>query len=59
MFRLFNALTGGPYGRADRKSRNEDGTVFWGYDDKDRGTTTWYDSDGTCDSSTETPTDED
>lgn len=58
MFRFFNALSGGPYGRADRKSTNDDGSVFWGYDDKENGTTTWYNSEGTCDSRTDTPVDE-
>lgn len=58
MFGFFNALSGGPYGRADRKSTNEDGTVFYGYDDKDTDTTIWYDSDGNADSITDTPSDE-
>lgn len=59
MFRLRNSLSGGPYGTADRKSTNDDGTVFYGYDDKDTGSTTWYDKDGNCDCQTDTPSDDD
>lgn len=40
----------------DRFERNEsDGKEFYGYDDKESGTTTWYDEDGNCDSVTNTP----
>lgn len=43
----------------DRTSTNEsDGQVFYGYDDGE-GTTTWYTEDGTCDSQTSTPYDDD
>ena len=63
MFRNFsvfiNALSSGPHGRADRKSTNDDGSVFYGYDDEETGTTTWYTEDGTCDCKTDTPGDDD
>lgn len=39
----------------DRVWYNEDGSVFYGYDDGD-GNTVWYTEDGTADSVTETPT---
>lgn len=43
----------------DRTEVNDsDGQVFYGYDDGD-GRTDWYTEDGTLDSETETPTDED
>ena len=48
----------GPYGDEDRTSVNEDGTVFYGYDNDD-GWTTWYGEDGTCDSRSQTPADDD
>lgn len=38
--------------------KNEDGQVFYGYDDGD-GNTTWYDSEMNLDSSTPTPTEGD
>lgn len=43
----------------DRTTQNEsDGQVFYGYDDKERGTTDWYTEDGTLDSTTRTPSDD-
>lgn len=43
----------------DRVDRNaSDGQIFYGYDQKD-GTTDWYTKDGSLDSSTKTPRDED
>ncbi|MCF2601700.1 hypothetical protein I6E26_09130 [Anaerovibrio lipolyticus] len=40
----------------DRISKNEsDGRIFYGYDDKEDGTTTWYDEYGNLDSRTDTP----
>lgn len=47
------------FGRYDRTSKNDsDGQVFYGYDDKERGTTDWYTEDGTLDCSTPTPSDD-
>ena len=43
----------------DRIDENEDGSRFYGFDDDDSDTTTWYDEDGNCDSITETPYDDD
>ncbi len=44
----------------DRIDKNEsDGQIFYGYDDKERGTTDWYTVDGFLDCTTPTPTDED
>lgn len=43
----------------DRTYTNEsDGSTFYGYDDDD-GNTNWYTSDGTLDSCTRTPGDDD
>lgn len=43
----------------DRRYRNEsDGQVFYGYDDEENGRTDWYTEDGTLDSYTDTPTDD-
>ena len=43
----------------DRVEVNEsDGQVFYGYDDEEIGTTSWYDSDNNIDCITETPDDE-
>ena len=39
----------------DRVSENEDGSRFYGFDDEETGTTTWYDEDGNCDSITDIP----
>ena len=39
----------------DRIAENEDGSRFYGFDDEETGTTTWYDEDGNCDSTTEIP----
>lgn len=40
----------------DRIDVNDsDGQVFYGYDDEDTGTTTWYDKDGGLDCITPTP----
>lgn len=39
----------------DRIAENEDGSQFCGFDDEETGTTTWYDEDGNCDSTTEIP----
>lgn len=38
----------------DRKSTNEDGHIFYGYDHDD-GRTVWYDERGDVDCITETP----
>ena len=46
------------WGDCDRETTNDDGHVFYGYDNDD-GTTTWYDEDGHCDSTTDTPSDDD
>ena len=47
------------WGECDReKTNSSDGQVFYGYDNDD-GTTTWYDSNGNCDSTTSTPYDDD
>lgn len=44
----------------DRVSRNEsDGQVFYGYDDDDVGKTFWYTEDGSLDSATSIPDDDD
>lgn len=44
----------------DRVEKNSsDGQTFYGYDDKERGTTDWYDKDGNLDSTSKTPYDED
>lgn len=40
------------------KTNDSDGQTFYGSDNDD-GTTTWYDEDGHCDSTTSTPCDED
>ena len=46
-------------GDHDRTYTNEsDGQKFYGYDN-DNGTTDWYTEDGTLDSYTETPSDDD
>ncbi|MFD2446694.1 hypothetical protein ACFSO7_22400 [Bacillus sp. CGMCC 1.16607] len=37
---------------------DDDGQTFYGYDNED-GTTDWYTEDGTLDSNTETPDDDD
>lgn len=43
----------------DRVDVNEsDGMVFYGYDDHDSGTTSWYTEDGSCDCVTATPDDD-
>lgn len=45
--------------KPDRTDRNEsDGQTFNGYDNND-GTTDWYTQDGTLDSRTKTPRDDD
>ena len=45
--------------KPDRSDRNEsDGQRFSGFDNED-GTTDWYTSDGTLDSTTPTPHDDD
>ena len=44
-------------GDYDRTSTNDDGTTFYGVDDG-QGRTTWYDNDGNCDCSTDTPCDD-
>ena len=41
--------------RCDRTSTNEDGSRFYGFDDEETDTTTWYDEDGNLDSTTEIP----
>ena len=47
------------WGECDRETTNEsDGQHFYGYDNDD-GTTTWYGEDGHCDSTTDTPDDDD
>jgi len=43
----------------DRTSTNDDGQTFYGYDDKDSNTTTWYTDDGDCDCQTSIPCDDD
>lgn len=44
----------------DRVTENkDDGQVFYGYDDKDTGTTDWYTSNNMLDSTTTTPEDDD
>jgi hypothetical protein len=49
-----------PKDDADRTYQNEsDGQKFYGYDDKEDGTTTWYTEDGHLDSMTRTPSDDD
>ena len=40
------------------QKQEQDGHTFYGSDNGD-GTTTWYDENGTCDSTTDTPDDED
>ena len=45
-------------GKCDRTSTNDDGSKFYGFDDEETGTTTWYDEDGNTDCVTETPCDE-
>lgn len=43
----------------DRYERNEsDGMGFYGYDDKETGTTDWYTEDGCLDCVTATPDDD-
>lgn len=42
----------------DRVDYNEDGSVFYGYDDEDVGKTFWYDEDNNLDSCTDTPYDD-
>lgn len=42
----------------DRTSTNDDGQKFYGHDDGD-GRTDWYTEDGSLDSSTPTPSDDD
>ncbi|MGC6589111.1 hypothetical protein ACPV3A_29720 [Paenibacillus sp. Dod16] len=43
----------------DRINVNEsDGQKFYGYDDKDTGKTDWYTEDGSLDSQTYTPSDD-
>ena len=43
----------------DRTTQNEsDGQKFYGYDDKETGTTDWYTENNSLDSSTNTPDDE-
>lgn len=45
--------------KPDRTEKNDsDGQVFYGYDNGD-GTTDWYTKDGTLDSRSETPFDDD
>lgn len=39
------------------RNNNSDGRVFYGFDDKETGTTDWYDRNGYLDSSTPTPSD--
>lgn len=47
------------YDGPDRTTTNDsDGQTFYGYDN-DNGTTDWYAEDGSLDSSTPTPTDDD
>lgn len=44
----------------DRTHTNDDdGQVFYGYDDSDSGTTDWYTKENTLDSTTPTPSDDD
>lgn len=44
----------------DRTHTNaDDGQVFYGYDDRETGTTDWYTKDNSLDSVTLTPTDDD
>ncbi|MEK4297455.1 hypothetical protein [Paenibacillus sp. FSL R5-0914] len=51
---------GQPPNDYDRTSTNEsDGQNFFGYDDKESGTTDWYTEDGTLDCQTNTPCDDD
>ena len=40
------------------RNNDSDGSVFYGYDDKDTGMTDWYDSNGYLDSRTTTPSDD-
>ena len=48
------------FGEFDRTETNDDdGQKFYGYDDEETGTTTWYDEDGTLDCETPTPDDDD
>ena len=43
----------------DRVSKNDsDGQVFYGYDEKETNTTTWYSEDGQLDCITEKPFDD-
>ena len=54
---MFDLIFGGR--KPDRVDRNSsDGQTFFGYDQKD-GTTDWYTKDGSLDSSSKTPRDED
>ena len=47
------------WGECDREKTNDsDGHTFYGYDNDD-GTTTWYDEDGHCDSTTDIPDEDD
>ncbi len=40
-------------------NRDSDKRTFYGFDDKKKGTTDWYDKNGNLDSTTRTPKDED
>lgn len=54
---MFGINLGGK--KPDRIDRNKsDGQTFYGFDQKD-GMTDWYTKDGTLDSSTKTPRDDD
>lgn len=44
--------------KADRISKS-DGQTFYGYDDKEEGTTDWYDKNGMLDCTTPTPHNDD
>lgn len=47
-----------PRGYDRTETNKSDGQTFYGYDDKEDGTTDWYTDDGTLDSTTETPSDD-
>ena len=47
------------WGECDREKTDEDGRKYYGHDEEESGTTTWYDESGTCDCNTDTPDDDD
>jgi hypothetical protein len=42
----------------NRTWQNEDGSIFYGFDDPSTKTTDWYDKNGYLDSTTDTPSDD-